>query len=249
MFDFNVWMWGLVLLCAVSIGFSKTGLPSMGVLVVAVFSQIFPAKASVGILLPMLIVGDLFAVAYYRRSVVWNHLISLIPWVLAGIVAGFFVLRYIENGQLKILLGSLILVLIVFHFFKNVFEQKQQALDYAKSRWFSVSMGVLAGFATMVGNAAGGIMAVYLLSKGLPKKEFVGTGAWFYLAVNVIKVPFGVNLDIITWETLQFNLWLVPGIIIGAIAGKKILPLIPDRHFQYAVLILALIGAMRLILG
>jgi uncharacterized membrane protein YfcA len=247
MFDLNMAMWAIAIAAAFCIGFSKTGLPSMGILVVTIFSQLFPTKASVGILLPMLIVGDLFAVTYYRRSVVWKYLYTLIPWVLTGIIAGYFVLKFIENEQLQILLGLLILILIVFHFFRNTFENRLSA-DYAKSAWFSLVMGFLAGFATMVGNAAGGIMSVYLLSKGLPKKEFVGTGAWFYLAVNVIKVPFNVHLGLITWETLKFNGMLVPAIVGGALLGRYILPKIPEKWFQYIVLILAMIGAIRLIL-
>lgn len=246
MFDLSTLMWAIAIAAAFCIGFSKTGLPSLGILVVAIYSQLFPTKASVGILLPMLIVGDLFAVIYYRRSVVWKYLYSLIPWVLTGIVAGYIVLRFIENEQLQILLGLLIFILILLQFFRNALE-KHIRTDYAGTVWFSLVMGFLAGFATMVGNAAGGIMAVYLLSKGLPKREFVGTGAWFYLTVNLIKVPFNVQLGLITWETLQFNALLVPAIVLGALLGRYILPKIPEKWFQYAVLVLAMVGAIRMI--
>src|SRR5699024_3281634 len=147
------------------------------------------AKESVGILLPMLIVGDLFAVTFYRRNVVWKYLISLIPWVLIGIVAGYFVLDVVSSEQLKPMIGAIVLAMIVLHIWQGKMGERFNQL-LPLSTWFTVMMGTLGGFTTMVGNAAGGVMAIYLLVKGLPKREFVGTGAWFFLSVNLIKAPF-----------------------------------------------------------
>jgi uncharacterized membrane protein YfcA len=237
----------IALAAAVMVGFSKTGLPSLGIFVVAIMAIIFPAKESVGILLPMLITADLVAVTYYRRSVVWKHLITLIPWVLAGILVGFFVLGRIQNEQLSVLIGLLVLTLISLHLSKDKLEQKLQ-FRFTQSAGFHAVLGILAGFTTMIGNAAGAIMAIYLLSKGSQKKEFIGTGAWFFLSVNLIKVPFSVYLGLITPDTLLFNAWMIPAILAGTFAGIKILPLIPQKYFQIIILTFAALGAIRLIL-
>ncbi|WHY03123.1 sulfite exporter TauE/SafE family protein [Neobacillus sp. DY30] len=229
------------------IGFTKTGVSSMGILVATILMYVFPAKESIGILLPMLVVGDLFAVIFYRRSVVWKYLISLIPWVMIGIVFGYFVLNAINSDQLKPLIGVIVLALIILHISRERFGEKfTKALP--KSLWFTISMGILAGFTTMIGNAAGGVMAIYLLMKGLPKNEFVGTGAWFFMFVNLIKIPFYISLGLITFESITFNMWLIPTILIGAFIGIKVVPLIPQKVFQTLILGFALIGAVRLIL-
>ncbi|WP_153737502.1 sulfite exporter TauE/SafE family protein [Aquibacillus halophilus] len=245
-FELSLLQWLIVILSAIFIGFTKTGVSSLGILVVTILMYVFPAKESVGILLPLLIVGDIFAVIYYRRSVVWNYLISLIPWVLIGILIGYFVLDQVNSDQLKPIIGALVLALIILHVSRErLGERFNQMLP--KSLGFTLLMGVLAGFTTMIGNAAGGVMAVYLLVKGLPKREFIGTGAWFFLFVNLIKVPFYISLGLITFESISFNLWLVPTIIVGAFIGVKVLPLIPQKTFQILILAFAAIGALRLL--
>jgi uncharacterized membrane protein YfcA len=244
--EFQAYQIIIALLASILVGFSKTGVPSSGIFVVAIMAMIFPAKQSVGILLPMLITADIVAVTYYRRTVIWKHLISLIPWVLAGILLGFFVLGKIQDYQLSLLIGIIVLVLIALHLGKDRLEQKIQ-FRFTHSAAFHAVLGILAGFTTMVGNAAGAIMAIYLLGKGLQKKEFIGTGAWFFLTVNLIKVPFSVYLGLITTDTLVFNIWMIPGILAGTFIGIKVLPLIPQKYFQLIILAFAALGAFQLI--
>lgn len=220
----------------------------MGILVVTIFMMIFPARESVGILLPLLIVGDLFAVVYYRRHVVWKYLLSLMPWVLIGILFGYVVLEFISSEQLKPLIGILVLLLIILHISRE--KLGKRFVEYLpESKVFTYLMGILAGFTTMIGNAAGGVMAIYLLVKGLPKTEFVGTGAWFFLTVNVIKLPLYMSLGIMTGESLLFNAKLIIFIIIGALLGVKVIQWMPQKMFQTIVLLFAAIGAIRLVIG
>jgi uncharacterized membrane protein YfcA len=245
-FELSYLEWFFVILSAVFIGFTKTGVSSLGILVVTIFMFVFPAKESVGILLPLLIVGDIFAVIYYRRNVVWQYLISLFPWVLIGIISGYFVLGVINSDQLKPMLGGLVLALVILHVCRDKLGEKfTHALPI--SLWFTSLMRILAGFTTMIGNAAGGVMAIYLLMKGLPKQEFVGTGAWFFLFVNLIKIPFYIHLGLITFDSIGFNVWLIPTILLGAFIGVKILPRIPQQTFQTLILGFAAVGALRLL--
>lgn len=245
--DITITQWIIAIIACLLVGFSKTGLPSLGIFAVALFASIFPAKESVGILLTILITADIIAVSYYRRTVIWKHLITLIPWVLIGIVGGYFVLDAINNEALSKLIGALVLILILLHVVKDKWEDKLK-VNIEQSRIFPIILGILAGFATMIGNAAGAIMAVYLLSRGLQKKEFVGTGAVFFLSVNLIKVPFNVQLGLINTDTLLFNAWMIPVIVLGTIVGIKILPKISQKYFQILILTLAALGAINLLL-
>ncbi|WP_010272902.1 sulfite exporter TauE/SafE family protein [Paenibacillus senegalensis] len=236
----------ITLLCAVLVGFSKTGVPTLGIFVAAIMASVFPTRESVGILTPILITGDIMAILYYRKAVIWKHLFVLLPWVMAGIVIGFFVLGHIGNRPLSIMIGTLVLLLIVLHVFRDRIEQAARfSLD--RSRFFNGSLGILAGFTTMIGNAAGSIMSIYLLTKQMDKTNFVGTTAFFFFIVNVVKVPFTAYLGLITPETLLFNMWMIPAVAVGAFAGFKVLPLIPQQMFQRIILILAALGGVNLI--
>ncbi|WP_052400848.1 sulfite exporter TauE/SafE family protein [Oceanobacillus jeddahense] len=238
--------WVLIGLCALLIGFSKSGLPNLVILVVTLIMFVFPARESVGFLLPMLLIGDLFAVTYYRRNVEWKYLIRLMPWVLIGIVIGFFVLQTIHDAQLKPVIGIIVLLMIVLNFARQKLGSRFNEM-LPESLLFVIFMGVLGGFTTMIGNTAGAIMTIYLLVKGLPKKEFIGTGAWFFLTVNMIKFPFYIHLDMITLHTFSVNMMMIPIILAGAFAGAKILNFIPQRIFTWMILILATLGGLNLI--
>ncbi len=246
MLELELLDWLIIGLCALLIGFSKSGLPNMIILVVTLIMFVLPERESVGFLLPMLLIGDLFAVTYYRRNVVWKYLISLIPWVLIGIISGFFVLQNIGDGWLKPMIGVIVLVMIALNLIRQKLGARFNEI-LPNSFLFIVFIGVLGGFTTMVGNAAGAIMTIYLLVKGLPKKELIGTGAWFFLTVNLIKFPFYVHLEIITLNTLSVNMMLIPIILIGAFTGARVLKYIPQRVFTILILVLATLGGLNLI--
>jgi len=240
------WQAAALFSTAMLTGFSKTGLPAAGILGVTIMASSFAAKQSVGLILPMLIIADIVAVIYYRRQVVWKHLISLIPWVLVGIISGYFLMKVIADNQLKLMIGIIVLVLVIVHVFR---EYRGKLEQQSSSIWFSAILGILAGFTTMVGNAAGGVMAIYLLSRKLPKEQFIGTGAWFYLFVNVFKIPFNIDLGIISWNTLLINSMTIPVILIGTWIGIKLVPKLSQKHFQMIILALSAIGAAQLIVS
>lgn len=247
MLIFSPLEWIVLLLAGLFTGFAKTGISTMGIFNVMLMTQIFPAKQAVGTLLPMLIAADMMAVAYYRRHVVWKHLFSLAPWVLVGIAAGYAVLWAFDDRQLQWMLGMLIGILIALQLVKDRFNTRLDAV-LPRSRWFNAVMGGLAGFATTVGNVSGVIMAMYLFSKNLPKQEIVGTGAWFFLFVNVIKVPFFLQLGMITGSSFLLNVYLIPLIALGAWIGVKLVPVIPQTWFHRIILLLGAVGAVRLMM-
>ena len=238
----------LAALAAALVGFSKTGVVGMGILIVPLMASVFEVRQSTGALLPMLIVADLFSVVYFRRHAQWRLLARLLPWVMPGIVIGWLTLGALTGRQLGPVLGGMVLVLMGLNACK---ERRAAWLEEHLPRawWFSAAMGFLAGFATMVGNVAGPVMSLYLISMGLRKREFMGTGAWYYLIVNTIKIPFSANLGLITRESLAFNAMATPIIALGALVGILVFNEIPQRWFNRIVLGLAALASARLILS
>ena len=241
---FEPWQWALAIVGALLVGISKTGIAGLGILSVVIFAQIMPAKQATGMVLPLLIFGDVIAVASYRRHTQWKFLWKLFPWTGAGVLIGYYALGRINDHQAKVLIASIILALLGVHFLrKRGVVKEEQPHGWA----FAPIIGVLAGFTTLVANAAGPLMAIYMLAMQLPKMEFVGTGAVFFLLLNLFKVPFMVNLGLITAPSFSVNLWLAPVVMIGAWLGRKILVKIDQRVFENLVLILSALAAAKLL--
>ena len=241
---FEFWQWILAILGALLVGVSKTGIAGLGMLAVVIFAQIMPAKQATGLVLPLLLFGDVIAVASYRRHTRWRLLWKLFPWTAAGVVGGFFVLDRIDDRQAKVLIGVIVLVLLAINFARRrgaVTEEGEHGW------WFAPTIGVLAGFTTLVANAAGPLMIIYLLAMRLPKMEFVGTGAVFFMLLNLFKVPFMVNLGLINGASFAINLWLAPAVCTGAWLGRKILVKVDQRLFENLALVLSAAAGVKLL--
>ncbi len=245
MANFGAFEWIIVGIASLLIGISKTGVPGLGILAIPLVAWVIPAKASTGVILPMLIVGDIFAVKYYRRHAVWPHLIRLIPWAVTGIIIGFLIMGKIKDHQLRPIIGITVLVMLIVNYWRNI--RMKGDISIPTQWWFAALFGLLAGITTMMANAAGPILAIYLLAMQLPKNEFLGTGAWYYLLLNCFKVPFSANLGLINENSLFLNLVNLPFIIGGALLGIYLVKFIPEKTFIAVVQILAALAAIKLL--
>jgi uncharacterized membrane protein YfcA len=243
--DINLFGWVVIAVSAVVVGVSKTGMPGLGILPVPVMALAFSTRESTGLLLGLLILADLFAVTYHRRNARWRLVLRLLPAALAGIVAGYFGLRVINDQQLKPLIGCIVLVMLGLNYWRTRAGGEEAPIP--AQWWFAVALGFMAGVTTMMANAAGPVMIIYLLAMRLPKVEFVGTGAWFFFVVNWLKVPFSANLDLMTAESVKLNLMMLPFIAVGALLGILFLKRIPQKAFTMIVQILAAVAAVRLL--
>jgi uncharacterized membrane protein YfcA len=241
--NFETWQWALALFAAALVGLSKTGISGLGLLPVVLFAQIIPAKEATGLVLPLLCVGDVAAVLLYRRHALWQHLWRLFPWTALGVFAGYLALGRINEQQTRWLIGGIVLGLVALHLFRRWRGQAEAT----HAAWFPPMIGVLAGFTTLVANAAGPLMVIYLLAMRLPKLEFMGTGAVFFMLLNWFKVPFMVHLGLITPTSLGVNAVLAPVVIAGAWMGRKVLHRINQRIFENLALALSTLAALELI--
>jgi len=239
--------WTAMVACAVLIGIAKTGLPGAGILAVPLAAMALPARESVGLVLPMLIFADLFAVGWYRHHAQWKHLVRLLPWTAAGLVIGFGLLSILSNTSLKPVIGGIVLVMLALRC--RSLLGKTPAEDTPHHPAFAPAMGLTAGATTMLANAAGPVMTLYFLAMRMPKHHFIGTSAWFFFAVNWIKVPFYAHENLITAVSLHTNLLLLPAVAFGAILGILLLKHIPQKLFNTIALLLAAASAVKLLFG
>jgi len=252
--DVALWQWLLGGACALGVGMAKTGVPGLGIFVVPLMVlAVGDARQSAGWLLPLLCVADVFAVAVYRRHAEARQLFSLVPWVLVGMAAGALALGGPES-VLRRVVGAIVLAMVVLRIARGRPRPAEDgvpppalSLGGAKPALGSaIGYGVVAGFATTLANAAGPVMNPYLLARQLPKQQFFATGAWFFLVINLSKLPIYAGHGLIHTRSLLFDLVLVPPVLIGAAIGRRVAARLPQQTFE--VLVLALTAAASALL-
>lgn len=245
LFDLATEQWLFAILSAACVGISKSGFGAMAIPGILLMTQVMPARESTGIILPMLILADIFAVQAFRKFTVWALLLKILPAAVFGVVLGWWLMPRIPVGFFTPVIGWIILGLLLLTVLQKTSSKLQDiAAGHHAIAW---PLGLLAGVSTMLANAAGPAMTVYLLAARLPKYEFVGTAAWFFFFINLIKVPFSISLGLITPNTLLFNFMLAPAVLVGLFSGKFLLGKINQTHFEWLLIALSLLGALRLI--
>ncbi|MFI0235846.1 sulfite exporter TauE/SafE family protein [Streptomyces sp. NPDC016845] len=255
---FGITAWGFAALAAAAllVGFSKTAVSGANTVSLAVFAAILPARASTGVLLPILIFGDVLAVLTYRRHAHWPTLWRLFPAVAGGVVLGTAFLAFADDGAVRTSIGAILLLMAGVTLWRRrkanaptapqVPEAEQAATRAARVK--AGSYGVLGGLTTMVANAGGPVMSMYLLSAGFRKLGFLATSAWFFLIVNSAKVPFSVGLGLIDGRSLLLDAALVAFVVPGALLGKWAVNRIDQILFERLVIAATVVGGLQLLL-
>lgn len=249
-FGITPWEFAALAAAAMVVGFSKTAVSGANTVSLAVFAAILPARASTGVLLPILICGDILAVLTYRRHAHWPTLWRLFPAVGAGVVLGTVFLGFAGDGAVRMSIGAILLVMAGVTVWRRrvAATPEVEAAPTRAARVKAGSYGVLGGFTTMVANAGGPVMSMYLLSAGFRKLGFLGTSAWFFLIVNSAKVPFSVGLGLIDGRSLLLDAALVAFVVPGALIGKACVNRINQRLFEQLVIAATVLGGLQLLL-
>jgi uncharacterized membrane protein YfcA len=241
------WQWVVGAIGAFLAGLSKTGIPGLGSLNVALFALAFPLRESVGTVLIILICADVVAVAAYRRDASWAHLWRLFPWAAAGIVLGYVALGRVSEGEMRRLIGAILLILTVVQFARSRRPTARQSEAPPAGGLFAPLTGVAAGFTTMVANAAGPVMMLYLLAMRVPKIAFVGTTVWYFFLLNLFKVPFSASLGLINPATIGVSLALGLFAMAGAFLGRPIVERLNQQTFELIALGMTLVAALLML--
>jgi len=237
--------WILALIASFVLGISKAGLKGIAMVTVTLMALAFGARESTGLIVPLLLVGDVFAVFYYTRHTRWQHILRFAPWMVTGIMLGTFLGKDLPGGAFKVWMVVIILVSVVLMYWWDLRKSKTVPGHWA----FAGGMGIIAGLATMLGNLAGAFTNLYFLAMRLPKNEFIGTAAWLFLITNLVKLPLHIFVwETISWESLLINLKLLPGIFLGLFTGVRLVKIIREAFYRKMILILTAIGAALILL-
>lgn len=237
----DIYQWVLIFFAAFIIGLAKAGLKGIEMMNVTIMAIVFGSKASTGLVLPLLCFADIMAVGYYKRHVQWPQFYKLIPWMLAGVLAGVYVGKDLDEALFR----KLMALIIIFTVVMMVVMEFRKSTTIPGNKLFVIITGLAAGFTTMLGNLAGAFANVYFLAMRMSKNDFIGTAAWLFLVINLFKLPF----QIIYWKnittgTLQTDLYLLPALIAGFWAGLKIVGHIKEDSYRKVVIVLTFLGAI-----
>ena len=238
--------WLALCLAALSIGMSKTGIQGIMLMIVPLMAMAFGAKESTGVILPMLCMADIIAVAYYKRIADWKIVARLLPTAVLGFFLAIGIDHFIPTGQFRQLMGWTLMLALAVMIGSEIFGKENR---WMKKWWYAAIFGLLGGFTTMIGNAAGPVMSVYLLSMRTGKVEYIGINAWFFLVVNLLKVPLQAFVwDNITWDSLLLDLVMLPIIGAGALIGVWIVKRLPETAFRRFIQVVTILSAILMII-
>ena len=228
---------------ALLLGIAKSGIKGLAILIVTGLALVYGAKESTGILMPLLICGDILAVIYYKRHVKWVYLIKLLPWMVAGVLIGVVFGKDLPEDLFKSGMAVIILISVAMMYYWE--RKKDRKVPNHLS--FAALMGMMAGFTTMVGNLAGAFSNIYFLAIKLPKNEFIGSAAWLFFIINLFKVPFHIwSWGTINLASFQISLSLIPAVILGFVFGVSIVKKIKNDRYRQLILLLTGLGGLTI---
>jgi uncharacterized membrane protein YfcA len=240
-------VYALALLAALCIGLSKAGFSGISMVSVVILAEIYGSKASVGLALPLLIAADLMAYPAFLKHGSWRPVWKLLGPALLGIALGWWLLGGISEITARRVIGGCVLMMVALQLFRR--WRPAGFARLAESGGFGLGAGVLGGFATMLANAAGPVIQLYLMARKVPKMELIGIGARFFLLINLLKVPLNARLALINTESLLDNLKLLPAVVVGILGGKWLLQHVPQVAFEWMIVIFSMIAGLRMIFG
>jgi uncharacterized membrane protein YfcA len=236
-------------LCVFLYGISKTAMPVLGVLTGPVMALALTPTVAAGFSVPLLLFGDLIALAIYRQHVQWRLLVRLIPGLLVGFALTAALFVFADITTVGRVVGGLILVSAILEWIRmrGGLEAPPSTVT-AKDRLVASFFGVLAGVTTLAANAGGAAMSLYLVRMRVPMLVFMGTSVWFFFFVNLSKVPFVVGLGLVTTESLLIGALFAPLTALGAFVGVKVFRRMDQTIFVRVALALSVVASVWLLI-
>lgn len=220
---------------------AKAGLRGVDILNVTVMALIFGSKASTGIMLPLLCVADILAVTYYNRHAEWVHFKRKMPWIIAGVLLGWWIGKDLNEAVFKKIMASIILLATL----AMIWNEYKKSERVSGNKLLAPVLGLTVGFTTMLGNLAGAFSNIYFLLLKFPKNKFIGTVSWMFLFVNLFKLPFHIfSWKTIQIETIKYDLLLLPTLFLGFWLGVKVVSQINNDLYRKIIIWLTVLGAV-----
>ena len=244
--DLSTGAYALALFGTFCLGLSKTGFPGLSIINVIILAEVLGTKTSVGVVLPLLVVADLTVYPTFRKYASWKKVWPLLPPAIIGVLVGVYLLDTISDSVARRTLGAIVLLMLALQFIRGRYPDFIRSMPDALAFRWGTGLGI--GVSTTLANAAGPVYALYALVRKIPKEDFLGIGARFFLFLNLFKIPFNTGLDLINQESLLTDLVLVPGVLIGILVGKTLIQKVPQGLFEKLLILFTLVAGVRLLL-
>jgi uncharacterized protein len=225
------------------IGFAKGGFNGLGALLTPILALVLPVASAVGVLLPMLMVGDVFAVSMYWKEWDLDLVRRMLPAGIVGALAGTFLLSSVSTDGLRIILGIFVLGLVAYRFVSD----RIQALQYESRPWHAPAAGFLAGVASGMFNSGGPPFNSYLLFQKLKARPFIATTAIYFALLNLIKVPGFLYTGVLNLPLLFSLWWVFLFIPIGIWVARRTLTRLSPSAFEWIIIILLIFSSLWLL--
>jgi len=243
---FTYTQWIVIMLVACMVGLAKAGINGVVMLAVPMLASVVGGKSGTGLMLMLFIIGDIFAVLFYRRHADFKLIKQLVVWVVAGVLLGSAVGGLINDGQFQTLVGICVVICLILLVWMEI---KGEAILIPQTKWMYILTGIACGFTSMIGNVAGPIFTIYLMAHRLKKNNFVGTVAVFFFMMNLIKLP----LQVFFWhnyslQTVSIGVMMIPIVLLGAFLGYRIIKVLNEKVFKYLIILMTAVAAIKLLL-
>ena len=225
------------------IGFSKGGFGGLGALLTPILALVLPVASAVGVLLPMLMAGDAFAVYMYWKEWDFDLIKRMLPAGVVGALAGTFLLSWLPPNGLRITLGIFVLVLVAYKFLSD----RIQAVRYQSQPWHAPAAGLLAGVASGMFNYGGPAVSSYLLLQKLRARPFIATSAIFFALLNLIKVPGFLYTGVLDLPLLFSLWWVFLFIPLGIWVARLALTRVSPQAFEWIIVALLVFSSLWLL--
>jgi uncharacterized protein len=227
-------------------GLSKAGLGgTLGFLITPMLALVMPLNKAVGLMLPILILGDMFTLAVYWRRWEVRFLWILLFGAIIGVTLATLVLTNFPLAALRKGLGLLVLIFVAYRLLER---RVLKVLTYQPRRWHGVLAGSLAGFTSTLAHAGGPPISIYLLLQNLSPATFIATSVLFFAVLNWIKVPYYYAAGLFDFRLLTQIIWLIPLLPLGVWTGRRLLKRMKKDVFEKVILVLLLVSGFLLLI-
>ncbi len=248
--DYPPEFWIAASIAVILVGIAKAGFGGgPGLLATPLIALTIPVADAAALLLPLLIIADIFSVRHYRHEFDKTSLKVLLPGAIIGIAIGGFFFGFFSDNErvLQIGIGLLALVFVAF--------QLGRAFIFGaiEGRRFPTPIGSLlggvAGFTSTLAHAGGPPVVIYLLPQKMARNVFVGTTVLIFMTINLVKlIPYSM-LGLLRVGNLLTIVILAPLIYVGVRLGIYLNKHFSEKWFNVVIYTLLVLTAIQLILG
>ena len=222
-------------------GFSKFSIGGMGLLVLPIIMIVLPGPDALGVLIPVYIIIDFLAISSYRKNIAWQVLFRLLPLAFIGVLIGGKLLANIDPGQYVYVLSTIMVGMILLSVYLEV-----RPASFMRHPIAAYTIGLVSGFISLIANATGPLVSLFLMEQNLSKRAYVSTRAWAFLVINLSKLPVLFSLGFVDKSTLPISLMCLPGVIVGAFLGAYLIKRINLKQFKWLIRGMAVLAAIKL---